>query len=132
MPTSKADSTAVLGEYLRISRGEAMRLNGWQRIGIVLSIVWAVGAAIHTRNAEVATWERLASTGYTLCMEAKQADYAKCSAEMSATLMKAYDPYWPNIGFAALAPVLAGWIVAYLLLWIFRWVKRGFDARGDD
>lgn len=109
-----------------------MRLNGWQRIGIVLSIVWAVGAAIHTRNDEIDFWKNFASTGYTICMEAKSADGAKCSAEMSEALMKLREPFWPNIAFNALAPVLSGWLVAYLALWIFRWVRRGFEARRDD
>jgi hypothetical protein len=62
-------------------------------------------------------------------MPTKPADYAKCSAEMRETLMKMYDPYWPNIVISALAPVLAGWMVAYLLLWLYRWVRRGFDAK---
>jgi len=30
-----------------------MRLNGWQRVGIVLSIAWALGAGIYTRSADV-------------------------------------------------------------------------------
>ena len=109
-----------------------MRLNGWQRIGIVLSIVWAVGAAIHTRNDELDTWKRGTSLDYTLCMAGKQVDWPKCLAELTATLKKGSDPYWSNIAFAAFGPVLAGWIVAYLLLWIFRWVRRGFETRQRD
>lgn len=30
-----------------------MRVNGWQRVGIVLSVLWAIGAAIFVRNAQV-------------------------------------------------------------------------------
>jgi hypothetical protein len=28
-----------------------MRLNGWQRIGIVASVIWAIGAPIYLDNA---------------------------------------------------------------------------------
>jgi hypothetical protein len=28
-----------------------MRLNGWQRIGIVASVVWAIGGPIYVENA---------------------------------------------------------------------------------
>ena len=29
-----------------------MRLNGWQRIGIVASVVWAIGAPIYLANID--------------------------------------------------------------------------------
>ncbi len=29
------------------------RLNGWQRIGIVLSVVWAIFAWLYTRHTDV-------------------------------------------------------------------------------
>jgi hypothetical protein len=28
----------------------ALRINGWQRIGIVLSVLWAIGAAAYTQH----------------------------------------------------------------------------------
>jgi hypothetical protein len=35
-----------------------MRINGWQRIGIVASVIWAIGAPIYLdRAAEQKAWE---------------------------------------------------------------------------
>ncbi len=30
-----------------------MRLNGWLRMGITLLIMWAIGAAVYQRNADI-------------------------------------------------------------------------------
>jgi hypothetical protein len=40
-PTARQDDAQ--GEYGAMS---GRRLNGWQRIGIVLSVVWAIGAGL--------------------------------------------------------------------------------------
>ena len=32
-----------------------MKLNGWQRIGVVASVLWAIGAAIYERTSQVST-----------------------------------------------------------------------------
>jgi hypothetical protein len=36
-----------------------MRLNGWQRIGIVASVIWAIGAPIYMDNGAALTAPRL-------------------------------------------------------------------------
>jgi hypothetical protein len=38
----------ILGDTMR-----GLCLNGWQRIGIVLSVVWAIVAWLYTRHADV-------------------------------------------------------------------------------
>jgi hypothetical protein len=45
------------------------RLNGWQRIGIVLSVVWAVGASIYVRDAAEDRAEEFARSDYQICFD---------------------------------------------------------------
>ena len=110
-----------------------MRLNGWQRIGVVLSVAWAIGAAVYVRNSKIETGRALASINYQLCTATEHTN-SDCSRKLSEDLKSAIEPYWVNVAFYSLAPILAGWIVAYLILGIFRWVRRGFKPqhRGTD
>jgi hypothetical protein len=34
-------------------RSGMMKLNGWKRIGIIASLVWIVGAGVHTYDSEI-------------------------------------------------------------------------------
>ena len=103
-----------------------MRLNGWQRIGVVLSIIWAVGAAEYERDRQIEQGNELAEFRYRLCMETKSANANSCSEKLGKDLKKAVEPFWGNIAFYSLAPVVAGWVVIYLIIIIVRWVKTGF------
>lgn len=109
-----------------------MRLNGWQRIGIVLSILWAIGAAIYERQTQIDSGTYIATRGFAICIEPASADHDKCYSKLSDDLSRSIEPHWGNVAFYALAPVLAGWLVAYVLLWVVRWVRRGFDTRRGD
>jgi hypothetical protein len=34
--------------------------------------------------------------------------------------------YWPDVAFYAFGPVVAGWLVALIMIKTFRWVSDGF------
>ena len=103
-----------------------MRLNGWQRIGIVASALWALTSPL---------W------GIRLGME--EADYAKvalsdCLAEHGNSdacwqtfhkdLATGFYIHWVFVGLAAFVPIILGWVGAYITVKIVRWVRRGFIA----
>ncbi|SRR5713101_3147421 len=46
------------------ARKGIMRLTGWQRVGILLSVVWALGAGIYMRNADVERADNFAKFAY--------------------------------------------------------------------
>ena len=43
------------------------RLNGWQRIGIVLSVVWALGAWLFVRDLDVEHAQAIKDVAYKTC-----------------------------------------------------------------
>ncbi len=103
-----------------------MKLNGWQRIGVVASVLWGVGAAIYERSGQV----NMANAFYESALR-------NCSPELAnACTNRATDTYVnllalnfvevSNIVFVAIGPVLAGWALAYLIVKVVRWVKAGF------
>lgn len=120
-----------------------MKINGWQRIGIVASLLWALGAGVYERNKtlEHATNYYLSVTT-DLCPqiakdtvavdETEHASYLKCLIKTAkkADSMKALtgESILRLLPFS-FVPVVAGWLLAYLSLMTFRWVRVGFVAK---
>ena len=103
-----------------------MKLNGWQRIGVVASALWAIGAVYYVRVGDISygrEYRRLLLESCmpewtTLCQDAAHAKYRS---------MVAWDlVQTADIAASALIPVLMGWVLAYLIVKIARWVKAGF------
>lgn len=106
-----------------------MRLNGWQRIGAVLSVLWALGAAIYERNEQVKSAETLYQSQASNCF-AGQADSSKeCLDKVSLQGLMDATAYWPDVAFYAFGPVIAGWLVALIALRVFRWISAGFPKK---
>jgi hypothetical protein len=98
-----------------------MRLNGWQRIGIVASVVWAIGGPrMNVANASF--------IGRVLDVDRANNDFDRCRERAK----DAYDsvPRYPllsaNGAFVALVPVALGWLIAYALVYLGRWIRAGF------
>ena len=112
-----------------------MRLNGWQRVGIVVSIVWAIGAAIYQRNADLENAQFAANLTYRVCTENKTLkqdfDFKSCLREVEKTSAIWLDGSWSNVAFISLAPIPLGWLVVYMLIRIYQWVKAGFNKPDD-
>ena len=113
-----------------------MRLNGWQRIGIVVSVVWAVGAAIYQRNADIERAERFVNWAYQVCTEAKslkhESDFGDCSRELTKNWAIWLEGSWGNVALASLIPIPLGWLLVYVIIRIYRWVKTGFKRERPD
>lgn len=107
-----------------------MRLNGWQRIGIVLSIVWALGAAIYQRSADVERASDHAELSYRLCAEdnvrKNVLDNSNCMLELNKNMAIWLEGSWANVAFVSLVPIPLGWLVVYVIIKIYRWVNVGF------
>lgn len=111
--------------------GKAMRLNGWQRIGVVLSVIWGMGGAVYQRSADVDRASNSAGFAMKVCEESqdlKHLGYEPCSAEFSKMFALDLEGSWGNVAIVAIGPILIGWMAAYLGLWTVRWVRKGFRA----
>jgi hypothetical protein len=92
-----------------------MRLNGWQRIGIVASVIWAIGAPIYMDSAA----ERDADEKFSWVQCFQRASRAYESVPR-------YHFTSANGAFVALAPIPVGWLIAYALVYLVRWIRAGF------
>ena len=107
-----------------------MKLSGWKRIGIVASVVWVIGAGIYTFQAASDEDMRVAGEITQVCSDSHRvrgvADN-EClkRGEDYAVEMLPYEKL--EAALVALVPVPFGWGFVYLVLFVVRWVKRGFS-----
>lgn len=107
-----------------------MRLNGWQRIGIIASVVWAIVGAIW----EIVELQRLHdarasdafSSVYRPCRDQPRNDPDEYFKQASAARNAVPEGSGWNIAAFALIPIPIAWLIAYGLVALGRWVRRGF------
>ena len=99
-------------------------LNGWQRIGIILSVLWSlfvVGLASKEYIEFLKNEECLAE-------EAKLKETGKWTLPKFATACQAElekPPLVSVLGFLLLS-IVAGWLIAYVIVWTKKWIVSGF------
>ena len=113
-------------------------LSGWQRIGIVISVLWLLGFPLY-----------LALVDHNSNLDAKIADWvADCAAHRlqivpnkdpiaAAEICRQTNPLVPmapwdafNMWLALLVwgPVILLWLVSWIVLATVRWIRRGFTG----
>ena len=97
-----------------------MSQNRWLRLGVVLSVVWALGAAIHQRNADIDRAEDFAKFSYRICTDGKavahNADLTSCEQERKKNVAIWLEGSWGNTAFISLVPIPLGWFAAFGVL----------------
>lgn len=103
-----------------------MKLNGWQRIGVVASAFWAIGAAIYERIGQVSEATTFHVSALSNCLPEFYGACTDAAHEKYRILLSLGFDSVSNIVFVAIGPVLLGWVLAYLVVKIARWVNAGF------
>ena len=108
------------------------RLKGWQRTGIILSVLWVTCASMWFIQ-QVPAHQPAITSVYRQCIQEPNAHRSACKAraksfdkevrsELTALPLPLDRAEWPGI---ALAPILLVWILAYIVVWLARWIVRG-------
>jgi hypothetical protein len=109
-----------------------MRLNVWQRIGVVASFAWALGGGIHQWVADVNRASEFSSLTYRTCSElradAHDYNFAPCTAQSLKDYKTFLAGSWEDATFTALAPIPLAWLLAYAAIGIVKWVLAGRDS----
>jgi hypothetical protein len=105
-----------------------MRLNGWQRNGIVASVIWAIGAPIYLDHAAEQKATEAFMRYYEACRDVPSSDPDQCFQRASrvSDTVPPYRVLSANGAVAALVPVGLGWLLAYALVYLVRWIRAGF------
>jgi hypothetical protein len=128
-----------------------IRLNRWQRIGIVLSVLAFVGLGIYAWVFETRQRDRVHSAQLSMCestlqtqndalqgietqedraqrQTANQSEYEQCRKEADATLRQTSDAdlkRMPIFLATALALIVIAWLIELIAVEIARWITRG-------
>jgi len=107
-----------------------MRLNRWVHIGILLSVIWAVGAAIYTHKSDVERANYWVKLSYDTCSSGKQAnhdaDLSSCDAERETTFKRWMEGSNAGAAFVAFAPIPFAWFAVFVLVYVVRAQIIGF------
>jgi hypothetical protein len=132
--------------------GAAMRtrLNRWQRIGIVLSVLAFIGLAVYALVFEARHRDRFYSTQLSMCdgtlrtqndalqgtgtqedrakrEAANQSEYEECKDEADATLRESSNASlrrMPLFLAKVLGLIVLAWLIEWFVVEIARWIKR--------
>jgi hypothetical protein len=99
----------------RVSRG--FHLNGWQRIGIVLSVVWAIGTWWSLYVAPIVK-------SYSRCERLN--DFENCWHLVDVQRASQLSYMGLVIAVAALLPIPIAWLIVYGLIGLVRWIRVVF------
>jgi len=102
------------------------------RLGIVASVLWAISAGVVAREADLRRAEGAMNFTYRLCSENAEPehdyDFSKCQKESEKTYEVFLQHSWASAALVALVPLPLFWLLAYQLVGIWLWVRRGFIA----
>ena len=108
-------------------------LNKSKRIGIILSVIWVLGAGLHTFDSEMDVSSRIITDIHVRCDSylagksgaAWDDGFNRCNQEADKFLMIDFRDAWLDAAIVAFGGVPLGWGFIYLILFLIRWVKRG-------
>ncbi len=101
------------------------RLSGWQRLGLVLTVCWAVGNFVGLRMYQYNNGLNAAHAALGLCTTAGKA-FDQCWSETSDFRRMSIEPYWPPVFLVALGPIPFVWLFGWVIIKTGRWVGAGF------
>jgi hypothetical protein len=117
-----------------------MRLGGWQRIGVVLSILWFIVGGLWINSWVIDELGAAAVTQHRQCLEARSiqpdgtiprdTDWGPCNAAFERDFPRAGANHWYWALAYTLIPIPIFWLIGYGLLALARWIRAGFAAPG--
>ena len=103
------------------------RLNGWKRIGIVLSVLWALSISGWFFHHIPEVNDPGIASVYLQCISAPNANRGVCKARAEWFSEEARSEFRAGWSWAALAPIVVAWLLVYVVVCVVRWIWRGFQ-----
>jgi|SRR5262245_41206703 len=117
-----------------------MRLSGWRRLGIALSVLWVIAGGIWVLRDHNNSVGQL----YGQCLERQmkyfpeqpfEQTHEKCRSIMDDFIKPAdllnVSGIGPVFWLIVLAPVVIAWVFVIAAVWIVRWIGRGFEGSNE-
>ena len=104
-----------------------MQLSGWQRIGVVISILWIIGGGLLGNNIGIHEGDYVVQE-LQICEEAHNADLKMCYQKFDKDWPAAISNHWIDAVFFGLVPIPLGWLTVYGIVALLRWIRAGFKV----
>ena len=103
-------------------------MNGWKRIGIILSVLWITGGGIWTRGVVMREMGSSAKAQLHTCTTLHPNDTDPCFAKFDADWGRDVTDAGINTYNAifTFVPLLLAWVLFYVVAGLTRWVIAGF------
>jgi hypothetical protein len=115
-------------------------MGGWVRIGIVLSVIWALVGGFLGNSAAINDASKLTSAQVDSCVAANKARmrsnadrsepydqiWKPCWDQFEKNYLQNVEGHWWAAAFVGLAPIPVAWLIVYMIVGTYRWVRRGF------
>jgi hypothetical protein len=102
-------------------------LNGCQRIGIVLSMLWPVVGGLWGNQIAIQRGDAIPIAHYKWCISQPDYDDDECSATFDEEYAVGVRGHWAFAAMMGLVPIPIAWLLGYVVVWTVRWIKRGFQ-----
>ncbi len=115
-------------------------MGGWVRIGIVLSVIWALVGGFWGNDMAINDASKLSSLQLDNCVadnrarlhlkpgESESYDqvWNPCWAKLGENFLHNAEGHWWAAAIVGLVPIPVAWLIIYGCVGIFRWIRRGF------
>lgn len=109
-----------------------MKLNGWQRAGIVAAALWAIVGSIGFWRDGHSPAMQVYMMDYKRCIDMPEVQRNACDQLAVARFHKELDgatgEFWQFVPFVITIPPLIVWGLISLIIVIVRWIRNGFGA----
>jgi|SRR3954468_23837587 hypothetical protein len=104
------------------------RLSGWQRLGLVLTLVWFGGLVCLNRLWVTHQAEVTYSIALQACLGYQDVtERLGCSQAADVVFNSEKKPRWGRLLTTAAWPIPLFWMLGWLVIVIGRWVRDGFQ-----
>lgn len=103
-----------------------MRLSGWQRIGVVASVVWALYGAYwgNELGLHEGHWAEIQED---ICAAEPHGDLNAWEQQFNKDWEAATQYHWYYAAFVGLVPIPLAWLTAFGAIRLIRWIQTGFN-----
>jgi hypothetical protein len=97
-----------------------MRLGGWQRLGVVISVVWIVGAVWYQHETDLGGAMPAAASAKERCLAVSQNDTAKCDTVADAIRELVMSDDKSSVALLAFGIPAVAWPTVYIVAAVVR------------
>jgi len=111
-----------------------IKLSGWQRIGVALTILWLVLGSVGLHMRELRDANGAGNSMYSICttmnkaLPTPQDDPKDCEISRDMLRTMNLQGEFNRVLVEVLVPIPVFWLLGWLILKTIAWIRKGFKA----